>query len=571
MNESALYNRPMQPLPARRSVPYPLYALSGVFVALFAAFFPLQNFLTSVLSGADGFVALAVLYGTFCLATNVAPAIVQRLGLKPAMAYSASLYTILHFAVAFAASGNRRLAPRPVVMLTAAGCGFGAAVLWTAQGAYCVAIAQHYPAQVTIERAQSFFMSVNSASGILGFAAALLLIDGFGFADVAVMWAMACLSLLAVAAYAVFLPPLSTLIDPAKEDEEVARSAAAAATTTTTNTITVAGAVAAAAASLSSTCRKFGDMLRLFRRRDVCLVAVSVLHLGCQEGLFWGVVARAMGGHSSSLLVRSFLLHGVASLVACALSGSKWLEDKEKVMVKEKEIAAADSSTSTTTGAGEGGATRERWWLSGEGKTAALVLVSVLGQVMAAIALGAGSSNNDDDNDDDVNDGNGDNGSNNDNNNDDSSSGGSGGETTAALLLLLGTVCFGFSDFAAQALLRAAIGELFAGSPLLEAACSGVLFTLTLGNIVLFCVAGLVPEGRAPPRWQAAVVASLGFLSLGCLAARHRVRRCEQQQQQQQLGTSDHAAVVVTMGAAPAALLPAGAAANEQTVAESSL
>ena len=156
MNESALYNRPMQPLPARRSVPYPLYALSGVFVALFAAFFPLQNFLTSVLSGADGFVALAVLYGTFCLATNVAPAIVQRLGLKPAMAYSASLYTILHFAVAFAASGNRRLAPRPVVMLTAAGCGFGAAVLWTAQGAYCVAIAQHYPAQVTIERAQSF-------------------------------------------------------------------------------------------------------------------------------------------------------------------------------------------------------------------------------------------------------------------------------------------------------------------------------------------------------------------------------------------------------------------------------
>ena len=272
-----------------RSIPYPLYLLSGVFVLLFAAFFPLQNFLTSVLNDSDGFIALAILYASFCLATNIAPTIVHRLGLKTSMMTSAFLYTLLHFAVALAASDHRTLAPRVVVMLTSAGCGLGAAILWTAHGTYCVAISQHFP--ISIERTQSFFMSMESSAGIFGFGLALFLIDGLHAQDTTVLWTVAFISLGAVAAFGLLLPPLSPIVDPDKRALETHAQDGASAT---------------------AACRKFLDMLCLFQRKDVLLLAFSVFHLGCQEGLFWGVVAQQMG---SSLLAQSFLLHGICRFV----------------------------------------------------------------------------------------------------------------------------------------------------------------------------------------------------------------------------------------------------------------
>ena len=339
------------------------------------------------------------------------------------MAISALTYTVLHLAVAAVADAQQNAVGVPgwVVMIASSLCGAGAAVLWTAQGAYCTAISQRYG--TTIERCQTFFMAFMALSGIVGFAVALLLIDGLQMRDTVVLWTVAALSLLAVLAYTFLLPAIATTIDPAKNSDAI-------------------------------DCRgKVLGMMSLFRRLDVVLVAVAFLHLGCQEGLYWGAVAQHMG---SSLLVQSFLLHGVCSAVS-------------SMLVESRRLA------------------RFAPWLSNEGKAIWLVVISLIGQIMVTIALhpkGMGLS-----------------------------------QWWSASLLFLATGCFGISDLTAQALLRATLSRIFEGSLLLEAAISSTLFTLTLGNILMF-LAG----PRIPAWWQAIFATAIGMASVCCLAVRIRLR-----------------------------------------------
>ena len=79
-----------------------------------------------------------------------------------------------------------------------------------------------------------------------------------------------------------------------------------------------------------------------------CAAQVSFVHIGCQEGLFWGVVTAQM---SSSLIVASFLAHGVLSAACCVATGS------------------------------------DRWGLSAESKALGLTLVSVVGLSVTAVGL----------------------------------------------------------------------------------------------------------------------------------------------------------------------------------------
>jgi hypothetical protein len=116
-----------------KSVPTSLLVITGLFVALFSAFLVMQSLLTSVLQSSDGYTALAVLYAAFFVFTNIAPVIIQQLGLKLSLVASAFSYTILHVTVALVAAssgeessfGSNARAPSWIIFFGACVCGLG--------------------------------------------------------------------------------------------------------------------------------------------------------------------------------------------------------------------------------------------------------------------------------------------------------------------------------------------------------------------------------------------------------------------------------------------------------------
>ena len=262
--------------------PPSLRIFSGCFVALFTAFLVLQQFLTSVL-GTTGFWVLVAIYGAFFAGTLVSPSVCRRLGLKASMVASAAAYATLHVVVAAAADGR---APGACAVAAGGACGVGAAVLWTAQGAYCAAVERRDG--FAVERCQSYFWGRFSTAGCFGFGAALLLIGGAGLGAVAVLWAAALASWAAVAVFAAALPPLAASDDAA---DDVALG------------------------------EKLARTLALFSRRDVQLKAASFVHLGAQEGLYWGCVTARM---SPALIATSFVVHGALSASCCVATGWDW-------------------------------------------------------------------------------------------------------------------------------------------------------------------------------------------------------------------------------------------------------
>ena len=95
--------------------------------------------LLAVLLGADlGGRVNSILFGSFSVGTAIAPAIVRRVGLKPAMVASMSIYTVYMLPFIWA---------RPVgLYIAAAFGGLAGSVLWTAQGVYFTRNALAYAA-----------------------------------------------------------------------------------------------------------------------------------------------------------------------------------------------------------------------------------------------------------------------------------------------------------------------------------------------------------------------------------------------------------------------------------------
>lgn len=139
-----------------------------------------------------------------------------------------------------------------------------------------------------VERCQSYFWGRFSTAGCFGFGAALLLIGVAGLGAVAVLWAAALASWAAVAVFAAALPPLAASDDAA---DDVALG------------------------------EKLARTLALFSRRDVQLKAASFVHLGAQEGLYWGCVTARM---SPALIATSFVVHGALSASCCVATGWDW-------------------------------------------------------------------------------------------------------------------------------------------------------------------------------------------------------------------------------------------------------
>ena len=100
--------------------------LSLAFFCLFTGYNTLQGYVSTTLPGTEGFQSLAVLYASYLLFLFLAPAICARLGDKAAMLLGSACYVLF--------LGSLLWGHRAAVLAASAATGFGASVLWVAQG-----------------------------------------------------------------------------------------------------------------------------------------------------------------------------------------------------------------------------------------------------------------------------------------------------------------------------------------------------------------------------------------------------------------------------------------------------
>merc|ERR1711871_1722851 len=127
------------------------------FFFLFAAYNTLQNYVTTLLPGCLGFTSLGVLYVSVCPSLLLAPGICARLGDKWTLVVGAFCYSI------WIASLTRPDVPA-IVILASIVIGFGAAILWVAQGSYLTKQGD----DTNRGRLAGTFWGIFQISGILG-------------------------------------------------------------------------------------------------------------------------------------------------------------------------------------------------------------------------------------------------------------------------------------------------------------------------------------------------------------------------------------------------------------------
>ncbi|RKO90234.1 major facilitator superfamily domain-containing protein [Blyttiomyces helicus] len=124
-------------VPELQSRPGQVALLGTAFLLIFSAFTVITTLTSSVLPKGLGFPALATIYIGLSLSNLVASSVVARLGVKLSLIVGALTYILLDLAYigCFAVAGHATL--QYLILLPAAALlGFGAAILWAAQGAY---------------------------------------------------------------------------------------------------------------------------------------------------------------------------------------------------------------------------------------------------------------------------------------------------------------------------------------------------------------------------------------------------------------------------------------------------
>lgn len=159
-----------------------LLIMSIGFQLLFSVFNTAQNLAAQVLTdlgfGNFGFYSLAVLYLTFSLCCFVATAIVNRCGERVCMVGGALCYTMYNGCFILAAApGQYPNNDSPFfsagfikffILISAALCGFGASILWVAQGRYISRIANNDNKGTYNSIFWAFFMSTQIIGALLG-------------------------------------------------------------------------------------------------------------------------------------------------------------------------------------------------------------------------------------------------------------------------------------------------------------------------------------------------------------------------------------------------------------------
>ena len=151
-----------------------LLTMSTGFLLLFCVFNTAQNLASDVLKDLDfgnmGFYSLAFHYLTFSLSCFVATAIVNKCGERISMVLGAMCYTLYTgcFILAAAPKQYPDASDFPLlsdgfirffILFSAACCGFGASILWVAQGRYISRIANNENKGTYNSIFWAFFMS----------------------------------------------------------------------------------------------------------------------------------------------------------------------------------------------------------------------------------------------------------------------------------------------------------------------------------------------------------------------------------------------------------------------------
>jgi len=164
------------------------------FLLLFSVFNTAQSLAAKVLSdlgfGNLGFYSLAVLYFSFALSCLVASAIVNKMGERFSLAVGSQCYTLYISSFALAAASAEKPDSNSwflnstfissAILIAAAANGFGAAILWTAQGRYVSRIASESN-KGTFFGVFWVFLMLNFIVGVLGGAFALKNVNPFSF------------------------------------------------------------------------------------------------------------------------------------------------------------------------------------------------------------------------------------------------------------------------------------------------------------------------------------------------------------------------------------------------------
>lgn len=139
--------------------------LSGSFFCLFTGYTTLQGYLSTTLPGNTGFQSLATLYGSYLVCLFFAPAICLRLGDKTAMVLGSTCYVVF--------LGSLITQQRAVVLSASVLTGFGASLLWVAQGNFITMSSNDN----NRGRIAGMFWACMQASAIVGPAASYFLLS----------------------------------------------------------------------------------------------------------------------------------------------------------------------------------------------------------------------------------------------------------------------------------------------------------------------------------------------------------------------------------------------------------
>jgi hypothetical protein len=126
MGDAVAFSSPAAP--ERRAAMYNVVVVSLAFAVLFSAYNPLQNVATSLFPPGLGDESLGVLYGSVALFVFAGPPIVDALGTKVTMIVGAVGYVAYMLSLIHIIPG--------VVLFMSTIIGFGAAILWIAEGEF---------------------------------------------------------------------------------------------------------------------------------------------------------------------------------------------------------------------------------------------------------------------------------------------------------------------------------------------------------------------------------------------------------------------------------------------------
>jgi hypothetical protein len=325
-----------------------LTVLVGVaFCVLFTAFFTMQSLLTSVV-GADGFLAIVILYIGMLVGSFLSPAIVSVLGPRLAMLISAFSYTFMNVGAAVTAMDVENIW---VLFLSSACCGFGAGSLWCGQGMYQQAVS----APSNIGYRFGVFTGLFSINGIIGFLLVIIVVEVIDASDELILWILVGVS---TAAALMFCS-----IQPANEADVwckcscLRRRAAAAATdhsaiatrdnsddrggpakadagaivvtassddtedpATSVGTSSAPESPPAESPSQPSTATVIVSTFRLCSNGNAVMIAFSMYSAGYAAGLYWGSVAAAVTSCFGGALTLTAVMFMVQAVVAVGMN-----------------------------------------------------------------------------------------------------------------------------------------------------------------------------------------------------------------------------------------------------------